>query len=140
VERWGERASRLGASLRTKGEGGQALGDRADIDQILDNLIDNAISHAPGPIVVESGRANGRVFLAVEDRGSGIAPDEVHRVTERFFRGRGAPSGGSGLGLAIVRELAEKWGGSVAITSPEEGGTRVEVRLQPAGTAGQSAP
>jgi signal transduction histidine kinase len=140
VERWGERASRLGASLRTKGEGGQALGDRADIDQILDNLIDNAISHAPGPIVVESGRANGRVFLAVEDRGSGIAPDEVHRVTERFFRGRGAPSGGSGLGLAIVRELAEKWGGSVAITSPEEGGTRVEVRLEPAGTAGQSAP
>lgn len=139
VDRWEERANRAGASLTTRGEGGRALGDGADIDQIFDNLIDNAVSHAPGPIVIETGLADGLVFLAVEDRGSGIAPDERHRVTERFFRGKGAPSGGSGLGLAIVRELAEKWGGSVAIGSPPEGGTRVEVRLPPAGGDGSAS-
>jgi signal transduction histidine kinase len=133
LARWEERAGRLGAQLFVKGEGARALGDRADIDQILDNLIDNAIAYAPGPIVIETGSAAGRAFLAVEDRGPGIAPDERQRVTERFFRGRRAPAGGSGLGLAIVRELAEKWGGSVIVTAPAEGGTRVEVRLRPPG-------
>ncbi len=131
VERWGERASRLGATITATGEGGRALGEAGDLDQILDNLIDNAISHAPGPIVIETGRRDGRMFVAVEDRGPGIPREERHRVTDRFFRGKGAPPGGSGLGLAIVRDLAEKWGGSVAVDAPAEGkGTRVEVRLR----------
>ncbi|MGQ0669843.1 MAG: sensor histidine kinase, partial [Actinomycetota bacterium] len=91
--------------------------------------LENAIRYAPGHVVVESGRADGSLIVAVQDRGPGIRPDEVERVTERFYRGRGAPSGGSGLGLAIVRELAEKWGGAVEVLSPAEGGTRVEVHL-----------
>jgi signal transduction histidine kinase len=53
-------------------------------------------------------------------------------VTDRFYRGSGAPAGGSGLGLAIARELAEKWGGSLRVSGAEGGGTRVEVRLRPA--------
>jgi signal transduction histidine kinase len=132
IERWGERASRQGATLTARGEGGRALGEPAELDQILDNLIDNAVAYAPGPVVIETGRVDGRAFLSVEDVGPGIAAVEGHRVTDRFFRGRGAPKGGTGLGLAIVRELAEKWGGSVVVESADGGGTRVEVRLSPA--------
>jgi len=132
IERWGERASREGATLTVRGEGGKALGETADLDQILDNLIDNAVAYAPGQVVIETGRVDGRAFLAVEDNGPGIAADERHRVMDRFFRGRNAPRGGTGLGLAIVRELAEKWGGTVAVEPAHGGGTRVEVRLRPA--------
>ena len=129
LERWRERASRQGATLTATGEGGRALGESADLDQILDNLIDNAVAYAPGPVKIETGRADGRAFLAVEDVGPGIAADERHRVTDRFFRGRTAPKGGTGLGLAIVRDLAEKCGGSVIVGPADGGGTRIEVRL-----------
>ncbi len=132
LERWRERAARQGATLTTTGEGGRALGESADLDQILDNLIDNAVAYAPGPVKIETGRADGRAFLAVEDVGPGIAPDERHRVTDRFFRGRTAPKGGTGLGLAIVRDLAEKWGGTVVVGPADGGGTRIEVRLNAA--------
>jgi signal transduction histidine kinase len=56
--------------------------------------------------------------------------DDLPRVTDRFYRGRGTPAGGSGLGLAIARDLAEKWGGSLEVTSIPGEGTRVEVALQ----------
>jgi signal transduction histidine kinase len=72
------------------------------------------------------------VWLAVEDRGRGIPAEDRDRVMERFYRGRGVEPAGSGLGLAIVKELAEKWGGSVVITTPPDGGTRVEIRLNTA--------
>jgi signal transduction histidine kinase len=131
VERWGERASRLGATLQVTGEGGNALGEAADLDQILDNLLDNAIAYAPGPIAIETGRDDSHMFVAVEDHGGGMAPEDRVRATDRFFRGKGAPAGGSGLGLAIVRDLAERSGGSVRVEAGAFGGTRVEVRLSP---------
>ncbi len=134
IARWEERAERQGATLSATGDGGVAQGDDADLDQILDNLIDNALAHAPGPIEVETGRVDDRIFLAVQDQGPGIPPAEVGRVTERFYRGRGAPPGGSGLGLAIVRDLAEKWGGSILVQNREDGGSRIEVRLRPSGS------
>lgn len=132
LERWNERAGRAGASIETIGGPVIAVFDRADLDQILDNLLHNAISYAPGPIVVETGQAEGRVWVAVEDRGPGIPPEERGRVTERFYRGKGVGLAGSGLGLAIVKELAEKWGGTVLIATPPEGGTRIEIRLNAA--------
>jgi signal transduction histidine kinase len=131
IERWSGRARQRSSDLRAVGHGGLAQGDPSDLDQILDNLLDNATAYASGEIVVESGERDGRVYLAVSDRGPGIAEDEVGRVTERFYRGRGAPTGGSGLGLAIVRDLAEKWGGSVTVSSPPGHGTRVEILLRP---------
>jgi signal transduction histidine kinase len=70
--------------------------------------------------------------LAVRDHGPGIAPEEREMVTERFARGRSAPTGGSGLGLAIARDLAERWGGSLRVLGPPDGGTLVEVRLRSA--------
>ena len=134
ISRWDERAKQLSSTLLGSGVGGEAQGNPADLDQILDNLLDNAIEYAPGEVMVESGRVEGRVFVAVQDRGPGIPADEIARVTERFYRGRGAPVGGSGLGLAIARQLAEKWGGELRIAPRDGGGTRVEVRLRPADT------
>jgi len=132
LSRWSERALRLDSKLLASGDGVTAEGNPTDVDQILDNLIDNALTYAPGEIRVESGRLDGRAFVAVEDRGPGIASEDLERVTERFYRGRGVEPGGSGLGLAIARELAEKWGGSVDLTSEPGSGTRVEVRLRTA--------
>ena len=131
AERWSERAERLASTVRVDARTeAPARINATDLDQILDNLLDNAIAYAPGVVDLEAAPT----FVAVRDHGPGIPEDELGRVTERFYRGRGAPSGGSGLGLAIVRDLAERWGGSVRIESPPEGGTRIEVTLTPDGT------
>lgn len=134
IERWRERADRAGASLVGHVEGATAMGDRSDVDLILDNLIDNAIAYAPGPVRIESGADDGQIVLAVEDRGPGIPAAEASRVTERFYRGKGTRAGGSGLGLAIARELAERGGGSLSVGSGASGGARIEIRLPAAGS------
>jgi signal transduction histidine kinase len=132
VTRWNERAGQRDSTVVAQGDGGSARVDPTDLDQILDNLLDNATAYAPGEVTIESGGSNGRVFVAVRDRGPGIAPQDLGRVTERFYRGRGVPSGGSGLGLAIARQLVEKWGGTLDVQSAHGEGTRVEVRLDAA--------
>jgi two-component system sensor histidine kinase QseC len=100
--------------------------DPHDLDQVLDVLIDNAITHAPGIIEISATSNGGIVTVSVRDQGPGIAPDDRSRVTERFFRGQGAPPGGSGLGLAIAHELAEQWGGGLRISAADGIGSRVE--------------
>jgi signal transduction histidine kinase len=129
IDRWRDRAERAGAPIVAEGTAGSAVGDVGELDQILDNLLDNAFVHGSGPVRIERGSRDGQACVAVEDRGPGIPPEERDRVTERFYRGQGAAPGGSGLGLAIVRELAEKSGGSVQIGPGAGGGTRVEIRL-----------
>lgn len=131
-DRWSERASSLDSRILVRGESGFARADPTDLDQILDNVLDNAIAYAPGEIVLGSSLSDGIVVVAVQDHGPGIPASDVHQVTERFYRGSTAPSGGSGLGLSIARQLAEKWGGSLEISSAGGAGTRVEVRLQQA--------
>jgi signal transduction histidine kinase len=135
VERWHDRAGGAGASLDADGRAGTAVADANDVDQILDNLIDNAIAYAPGPVHVRGTADDGQVVIAVEDSGPGIAPEEASRVTDRFYRGAGVAPGGSGLGLAIVRELAERAGGSVRVDRSSTGGARIEVRLPRAATS-----
>jgi signal transduction histidine kinase len=132
VARWRERATLAGATLSARTGGGAAQGNPTDLAQVLDALIHNAITYAPGPVSVGCTREDARVVIAVQDEGPGIASDELERVTERFYRGHGAPPGGSGLGLTIARELVERWGGSLEVSTHEGGGTRVEVRLRPA--------
>ncbi|HEX5938249.1 MAG TPA: ATP-binding protein [Actinomycetota bacterium] len=132
VVRWDERAVRASSVLAVDGAAGPAgrvAVDPDDLDQILDVLIDNAITHAPGRVAVSAKSDGSRGLLHVDDRGPGIPADESSRVTERFFRGRGAAPGGSGLGLAIARELAERWGGGLEVRGSPDGdpGTRIEV-------------
>jgi two-component system sensor histidine kinase TctE len=131
-DRWDERARSLDSTLLSSGEGGTARADPTDLDQILDNLLDNALAYAPGEITIGSALADGAVVVAVQDHGPGIPTADLVQVTERFYRGAGSPSGGSGLGLAIARQLAEKWGGGLHVSSTEGHGTRVEIRLQQA--------
>jgi signal transduction histidine kinase len=130
VERWRERVEQSGSTIEANGSGGMGLGNPVDLDQVLDNLIDNATAYAPGAIRLETGDAGDRVFIAVSDDGPGIPKEEQARVTDRFYRGTGAPAGGSGLGLAIARQLTEKWGGTLTVTDGDGGGTRVTVRLR----------
>ncbi|MGE5227502.1 MAG: ATP-binding protein, partial [Planctomycetaceae bacterium] len=130
AERWHDRAAQMGSRLQVHGPSSVAQANPTDIDQILDNLLDNAIAYAPGPIDVTTGLDDGRAWFAVRDHGPGIPAGERDRVVERFYRGRSAPAGGSGLGLAIARELAEKWGGSLSVADTEGGGTEIRVRFR----------
>ncbi len=116
------------------GEGAEAHADPTDVDQILDNLLDNAMAYAPGPIELAFGTDTDLAWVRVRDHGPGISPEDRARVTERFYRGSGTPAGGSGLGLAIARELAEKWGGTLAIEPPPDGGTAFTASFQRAGS------
>ncbi len=140
VARWEQRAELAGTSVRSHGEAAEAVANLDDVDQVLDNLIDNALAYGAGPVDLEAHTENGQAWLTVRDHGSGIPEEELPMVTERFFRGRTASSKGSGLGLAIARELTEKWGGTMRIDEPDGGGTRVEVRFRRAdGPGGEDA-
>jgi two-component system, OmpR family, sensor kinase len=133
VERWGERARQASSTLAGEPADGVVVADPHDLDQILDVVIDNALTHAPGAIELESEADGARIRLSVRDHGPGIPEDERARVTERFFRGRAAAPGGSGLGLAIASELAERWGGQLRVAATSGGGTVVDVWLPRAG-------
>jgi signal transduction histidine kinase len=125
VHRWEERAARASTTLTTVIDPAALAiaADAHDVDQVLDVLLDNALTHGTGPVHVATSVAEGRGLMTVADGGPGIPGDELARVTERFFRGRGATPGGSGLGLAIARELAERWGGGLEVRSGGDGTT-----------------
>ena len=136
VQRWEARAAAAGAELVAGSSDGVVGAGAGDLDQILDNLVDNALSYAPGAVELSTRRSGDSAWIiSVQDHGPGISADEVEMVTERFYRGRGSAPGGSGLGLAIVRELAERWDGSVAVHSEIGHGTRVDVLLPAAFTS-----
>jgi signal transduction histidine kinase len=141
VKRWEERAARASSSLTgtTAGSVPPAVADPDDVDQVLDVLIDNALTYAPGPIEMTASTGGGKAVVSVADHGPGIPPDELARVTERFFRGRGASPGGSGLGLAIARELAERWGGGLDVRG-DGGGTQVDVWFRSAASPQEQEP
>ena len=98
----------------------QASVDANRLEQILHNLIHNGIRHTPpgGIIVVSASAEPHMVVLQVKDTGEGIAPEELPRIWERFYRAESSRVGsGTGLGLAIVKDLTEAMGGTVAAES-----------------------
>lgn len=102
------------------------------LDQILDNLLDNALSVAPqgSTIDVEAHDDGSDVVVRVRDHGPGLTAEDRARAADRFWRGRGAEPGGTGLGLAIVSELTSASGGSTRLDQPEQGeGLVVAVRF-----------
>ena len=111
-------------------------GDRAQLIQVLDNLIGNAIRYgrdkSDSPIGVAAERSGSWVTLTVSDHGPGIPREHLPRLTERFYRvdpARSRESGGTGLGLAIVKHIIERHRGSLDIRSTVGTGTSVIVRL-----------
>ena len=98
------------------------LADRQRLSQILHNLLSNALRHTPsgGSIGVTATADEGAALITVRDTGSGIAPEHLPHVFERFYRGdfaRSRDAGGTGLGLAIARAIAEAHDGALTVTS-----------------------
>jgi signal transduction histidine kinase len=96
--------------------------DPERVGQVLRNLLTNALHHTPagGRITVGAQAIDGAVAVTVSDTGSGIAPEHLPNVFERFYRAdpaRARSTGSAGLGLAIVRQLVEAHGGQVSVTS-----------------------
>jgi len=116
-------AKGIGLEIDIEEGGGAVRGDPARLQQIVWNLLANAIKFTPsgGRVEVRVRRLPDRVRLEVRDDGAGIDPDFLPHVFERFRQGDSSPTrahGGLGIGLAIVRHLVEAHGGSVSASSP----------------------
>lgn len=102
------------------------------VARVLQNLLANAVRHTPadGTILIEAERADGRLQIAVEDTGEGIAPDDLPRVFDPFFRADPARSGpGAGLGLALAKRIVEALGGEISAERGTSRGARFAVEL-----------
>lgn len=116
------------------GDVGSITTDPERVEQVLGNLLDNALRHTPegGTITVGLGEDAGWVRLTVTDTGTGIDPADLDRVFDRHFvadRHRPVRPEGSGLGLAIARQLTDLLGGSIAVESEPGHGTTFIVAL-----------
>jgi two-component system phosphate regulon sensor histidine kinase PhoR len=113
-----------------------ALAVKADpraLEQVLVNLLDNAVKYTPpgGRVTLAAARSPEGVVLTVADTGPGVERRHLARVFERFYRadaGRSREQGGTGIGLAIVKHLVQAQGGEVGVESGA-GGSRFWVRL-----------
>jgi signal transduction histidine kinase len=133
VEAWRVLAEHDGLSLTRRGPGGLVISsDPLLLATVLDAVLDNALKYSPpgGEVVMTTARVEGRVEIAVRDHGPGLAPDELARATDRFWRGATTASDtGSGLGLAIAARGTERGGGELALELPDDGGLRVVLRF-----------
>jgi two-component system sensor histidine kinase BaeS len=108
--------------------------DPVRLRQLVGNLVSNAVRHTPrgGVVTVRSRVDGGQLVVDVVDTGTGIAPADLPKVFDRFWRADGSRSratGGSGLGLAIARKLAEAHGGDIAVANRPGSGAVFTVRL-----------
>jgi signal transduction histidine kinase len=103
--------------------------DPLRIREVLTNLLSNALHHTPpgGVVSVEAVRRGDLIDVSVSDTGSGIAAEDVPKIFDRFYKGRG--SRGSGLGLTIARNLVVAHGGEIRAESREGHGTTVTLTL-----------
>ena len=103
------------------------------VEQVLDNLIANAIEVSPigGTIAIDARRVGAQVIVRVSDDGPGLSEQARARAFDRFWRSSGR-QGGAGLGLAIVRQLVEADGGSVHLEQAPSGGLAVVLELRAA--------
>lgn len=116
-------------------------GDRQNLSQLIDNLIDNAIKYTPenGQVSVNlSIENNSTMLVEVIDTGIGISPQYQQRIFERFYRvdkARSRSLGGTGLGLSIVKNIAEKHAGSIELKSQPGRGSTFSYRMSLAESA-----
>lgn len=120
-------------------EVGMAMIAPQQIMRVLDNLLVNGLRHTPAGGMITVGVAplsGGFLQFEVRDTGEGIAPEDLPRVFDRFYRGeksRSRASGGAGLGLAIARGIVEAHGGSIELSSTRGEGTSVRFTVRRAG-------
>jgi signal transduction histidine kinase len=106
--------------------GSRVRSDPEQLEQVLLALLSNAVQHSERGGSVRL-RVDG-VTIVVEDEGSGIDPEDLPHLFERFYRGKGS-AGGFGLGLSICRDLVEGMGGRISLRPREGAGTVAEIRL-----------
>ena len=109
-------------------------GDRARLEQVMMNVIGNAIKYTPdgGHIRVTAGTAGDSVWMEVADDGIGIPEKDRDRIFDRFYRvdkARSRESGGTGLGLSIAKEIVERHHGTIGLSPHEGNGTTIRLTL-----------
>lgn len=132
-------AEAAGVALEVQGEGEAAAltvsGDAGRLDQVLGNLVANALRHTPagGVVTLQAQPTPGGVQIAVSDTGSGIPAEDLPYIFDRFWRGDRSRShaawAGSGLGLAIARQLVQAHAGTITAASQPGLGTTLTIHL-----------
>jgi signal transduction histidine kinase len=136
---WSALAEERGIALRGEVvDAPAALATPGRLEQVLDNLVANALDASPpgAPVTISARPAGARVEIHVVDEGTGMSAEEREHAFDRFWRGAGSPAGGTGLGLAIVRRLVESDGGTVELAEAAGGGLDAVVRLRAAAPPG----
>jgi K+-sensing histidine kinase KdpD len=111
-------------------------GDDLRLEQVLANLLGNAVKFSPpgAPVEVAVRRGGGQAVVSVRDRGPGIPAEHRERVFERFYQvDHNRHYGGMGIGLYVSREIVALHGGTIAVEDPTDGGASLVVRLPLAG-------
>ncbi|MEH2305525.1 sensor histidine kinase [Nostoc sp.] len=112
----------------------QLIGDSVQVTRLFTNLIENALYYTTsgGVVEIKTSRIGSQLYVNVQDTGVGIAPEDIDKVFERFWRADKSRSywlGGSGLGLAIAQAIAQNHGGLISVTSQLGVGSCFTVRL-----------
>ncbi|MGN0802061.1 MAG: sensor histidine kinase [Candidatus Faecivicinus sp.] len=112
----------------------EVTGDSVKLQQVIYNVIDNAIKYTPrgGEVHASLARAGKRAIIRVSDTGIGIPADDLPHIFDRFYRvdkARSRATGGTGLGLSIVKQIVQLHGGSIIATSEEGNGTTFVIEL-----------
>ncbi len=124
----------LNLSLNFEGDLPEITGDRARIEQVLLNILSNAVRYTPegGSVNVRAGHDGENVWMSVQDTGIGIPKEDLPRIFDRFYRvdkARSRASGGTGLGLSIAMDIVRKHNGSINVESTLGKGTTMTVIL-----------
>ncbi|MFC2036860.1 ATP-binding protein [Chloroflexota bacterium] len=135
VGRFKVRAAEKGITLRLEhpDETLNVWGDRSELDRILNNLVSNAVKYTrEGEVRLLAERSNGFAHVVVSDTGIGIPEEALPDLFQEFFRAKNArkvEETGTGLGLSIVRDLVERYGGTIEVESAEGQGTTFRVTM-----------
>lgn len=118
------RPKRIGIELVLTGDRLPVIADKSKIEQVLYNLLDNAIkfSHSDSSIKIETSEKHGKVFVSVKDSGIGIPKDSLRLIFDRFYKtdlSRGKDKKGTGLGLSITKEIIQAHNENINVISTE---------------------
>ena len=110
------------------------MGDSLKLQQVIYNVIDNAIKYTPrgGEVETSLVRSGRRALIRISDTGIGIPAEDLPHIFDRFYRvdkARSRATGGTGLGLSIVKQIVQQHGGSITASSTEGKGTAFEISL-----------
>ena len=114
----------------------RVLGDKLRLEQVLVNLLDNAVkfNRPRGEVRVECGSPSaGEAFVSIADTGIGVPSEDLSRIFERFYRvdkARSREVGGTGLGLSIVKHVVERMNGTVSVESQLGKGSTFTLRFR----------